>query len=80
MQVSVFSWKRRSDMDIAKLSTMMSMSKIQSDVGMAMLSKQLDTFKDLGQGLVETLDATPSASAMELSVNPAVGGNIDISV
>ena len=39
-----------------------------SDVGVAMLDKQLEMSEANGQGLIR---------AMELSVNPNVGGNID---
>ena len=40
-----------------------------SDVSMAVLDQQLEMMNDLGAGIV---------SAMEQSVNPSVGGNIDI--
>lgn len=39
-----------------------------SDIGVAMLSKQLDQSEISGESLIH---------AMELSVNPAIGGNID---
>ena len=39
-----------------------------TDVGVAMLSKQLALSEASGQGLIR---------AMELSVNPGIGGNID---
>lgn len=58
-------------MDIAALSTSMTMSDINSQIGVAVLSKNLDTIEDLGAGMVKM---------MELSVNPAVGGNIDVLV
>ena len=60
-------------MDIAGLSMNMAMMDVQSQVGIKMLSKTIDLGKELGAGVVEMADA-----AMELSVNPAVGGNIDI--
>lgn len=63
-------------MDIAGLSMTLSSMKVQSDVGTAMLGKTLDTNEAMGQSLVNMIDR----SAMELSVNPNVGGNIDISV
>jgi hypothetical protein len=63
-------------MDIAGLSTALATGSIQSRVGTAVLSKALDTNDELGAGLVNMIDA----AAMERSVNPAVGGNIDISV
>lgn len=61
-------------MDIAGLSMNMAMIDVQSQVGIKMLSKAIDLGKELGAGVVEMADA----AAMELSVNPAVGGNIDI--
>ena len=52
----------------------MAMMDVQSQVGIKMLDKAIDLGKELGAGVVEMADA----AAMELSVNPAVGGNIDI--
>ena len=62
------------DMDIAGLSMDMAMMNVQSKVSIAMLDKSLDTERTLGDGLVQMMDA----AAMERSVNPAVGGSIDI--
>ncbi len=61
-------------MDIAGLSMDMAMMDVKSQVGIKMLSKALDLGKDLGADMVQMMDA----AAMELSVNPAVGGNVDI--
>jgi hypothetical protein len=47
-----------------------------SDIGVALLSKSLDTTQTMGEGMVQMLDA----SAMELSVNPNVGSMMDIRV
>lgn len=58
-------------MDIAALSTAMSMNNLQSDVGIAMLSKSLDTLEDAGDGMVKM---------MEASVLPNLGQNIDYSI
>ena len=57
-------------MDIAALSTTMSMMNVQSDVGVAMLSKSLDNMETMGEGMKKIL---------ETSVNPHIGGNIDVS-
>ena len=62
-------------MDIPALSMAMSQMNISNDVGTAMLSKSLDTSEQMGAQLVKMIDR----SAMERSVNPAVGGNIDFS-
>lgn len=62
-------------MDIPALSMALSQNKILNDVGVAMLSKSLDTMQDNGEALVATLDASA-----ELSVNPNIGGNIDLRI
>lgn len=61
-------------MDIAGLSMSMATMDVQSQVGIKMLSKAIDMGEELGAGMVQMLDA----AAMERSVNPAVGGNVDI--
>ncbi|BCJ96635.1 hypothetical protein acsn021_42040 [Anaerocolumna cellulosilytica] len=56
-------------MDIAAVSMMMSASQLSTNVGTALLSKNLDTAEVLGDGLIQM---------MEQSVNPTIGQNIDI--
>ena len=63
-------------MDIAGLSMALSVSRNQMDFGAAVLSKNLDMMETIGEGVVEMIDT----AAMERSVNPAVGGSIDIRV
>lgn len=63
-------------MDIPALSMSMSQSNLLTDVGTAVLAKTMDQAEAVSASLTDMLDA----AAMELSVNPAVGGNIDISV
>lgn len=63
-------------MDIAGLSMALSNFEIGNKVGTALLSKAMDTNEVLGAGLVEMIDS----AAMERSVNPNVGGNIDLYV
>ncbi len=63
-------------MDIAGLSMSMAQINTQSAFGVAMLSKSLDQASSTGSQIVGMMDA----AAMELSVNPHIGGNIDISV
>lgn len=63
-------------MDIAGLSTALSMSSMQSKIGTAVLSRALDTERELGAGLIEMIDS----AAMERSVYPELGGNIDVRV
>lgn len=61
-------------MDIPELSMALSASKVQSDWGTAMLSKNLDALQEVGDTITELMDV----SAMERSVNPNLGGTIDI--
>ena len=58
-------------MDIAPLSTALSMTQVRNDFGAIMLGKQLDTMENMGDSMIKL---------MEQSVNPHIGGNIDISV
>ena len=64
-------------MDIAALSMAMSYSKTMSDIGVAVLSKNLDTIQDVGDAMLKNMQSAPVS---ELYVNPNVGGNIDIRV
>lgn len=63
-------------MDIAGLSMAMKTVDLQAKVGTAILDKTLDMGEVLGEGMVEMIDA----AAMELSVNPNVGANVDIRI
>ncbi len=63
-------------MDIAGLSTALSTNQIQTQVSTAVLDKSMDTLETLGQGMVQMIDA----AAMELSVNPHLGANIDMRI
>ncbi len=58
-------------MDIASLSTALSMSKLNNDIGILMLGKQLDNAEMMGESMVKI---------MEQSATPHLGQNIDISV
>lgn len=58
-------------MDIPALSMAMASSQVQTNFGIAMLSKTLDSVQDSSDGMVKM---------MEQSVNPEIGGNIDISL
>lgn len=58
-------------MDIASLSTALSMSQVNNDIGVLMLGKQLDTVEVMGDSMIKM---------MEQSVNPHLGTNIDISI
>lgn len=58
-------------MDIVGLSTAMSMADVQTDYGIAVLSRSLDDMEIAGEGL---------RKMMEASVTSHLGGNIDVSV
>ena len=58
-------------MDIASISTAMSMADLQTDIGVAVLSKSMDTMETRGEGIKKML---------ETSVNPHIGGNVDVTV
>lgn len=58
-------------MDIASLSTALSMVSLNNDIGTIILSKQLDTAEDMGASMIKL---------MEQSVTPHLGGNIDVSL
>lgn len=63
-------------MDIAGVSMALADISTQSQVGTAVLSKAMDTNEELGQGLIEMIDA----AAMERSVVPGVGANFDMRI
>ncbi len=63
-------------MDIAGLSIAMSAVTTQNAYGVAMLSKSLDQVSSMGDQITGMMDA----AAMELSVNPNIGANVDIRV
>ena len=58
-------------MDIVGLSMTMAQSKVQTDVGTAILGKQLDLTQEVGDGITKM---------MEQSVTPYLGENVDVSV
>lgn len=66
-------------MDIPALSMEMAQSQTLQAVGTAILGMQLDTINNLAATEIEALDSMPTAD-MELSINPNIGGNIDISL
>lgn len=62
-------------MDIPALSMAMSQSNIMNSVGIAMLDKSLELNQNIGDQLISAIN-----SSMELSVNPHIGSNFDVSV
>ena len=71
----LYTKNRRVPMDIPSLSMALSQNRILTDVGVAMLSKNLDTMEAAGQNMIAGIE-----SVSETSVNPNIGSNIDISV
>lgn len=63
-------------MDIPSLSMNMAQSRLLSDIGTAVLAKTMDQAAAVGDTVAELLDS----AAMENSVYPNLGGNIDISI
>lgn len=57
--------------NIASMAMVMADNKTQTDIGVAMLSKSLDTMQDNGAAMTKM---------MEQSVTPYLGSNFDMSV
>ena len=51
-------------------------NNLQTKIGTAVLSKAMDTNEALGQGIVQMIDS----AAMERSVTPELGANIDLRI
>lgn len=62
-------------MNIAALSMTLANIELGEKIGTAVLDKALEGAEVAGESMVAMMDRS-----MELSVNPAVGGNFDISV
>lgn len=63
-------------MDIPALSMSMAQTNVLSDVGTVMLAKSMEQAEVVSASLTEMIDS----AAMERSVYPELGGNIDVSV
>lgn len=63
-------------MDIPSLSMSIAQTNLLSDVGTAMLAKSMDQAETITASMTEMIDS----AAMERSVNPDIGANIDILV
>ena len=58
-------------MDIAALSTTLSMTEVQSQVGVAILDNSLENMEVMGDGMRKILES---------SVTPHLGQNVDVSI
>lgn len=63
-------------MDIAGVSMALANINLQSRVGAAVLDNAMENNEVLAAGMVEMIDA----AAMERSVNPHIGSNMDLKV
>jgi hypothetical protein len=63
-------------MDIASLSMNLAQSNLMSNVGTDILAKSIDQAQANGNTLDELIDS----AALERSVNPDIGANIDIRI
>ena len=59
--------------NIPQLSMALAQTQTLSDIGIAVLSKSLDSMEASGDQLVDMMQ-----SSMELSINPSIGANIDL--
>ncbi|MCR5396627.1 MAG: YjfB family protein [Lachnospiraceae bacterium] len=62
---------------VAALATYLSRAQTYNDVGYAVLDMSMDAMKMEGAGVAQMISSAPG---MELSVNPSVGGNFDMSI
>ena len=62
-------------MNIPELSTTLANMNLQNQIGVAVLSKALDSTEQSGTRLINMM-----ARSMELSVNPNIGSNFDMYV
>ncbi len=60
-------------MNIPELSTALANVKLTNEVGIAVLDKALESSEMAGASMINMM-----SQSMELSVNPHIGGNIDM--
>lgn len=62
-------------MNIPELSTALANVQLTNQVGIAVLDKAMENSEIIGESLINMMN-----NSMELSVNPHIGGNIDMFV
>jgi len=62
-------------MNIPELSTALANVQTMNQVGIAVLDKAMETSEASGESLIRMMDRS-----MELSINPHIGSNFDVSV
>ena len=65
-------------MDIPALSVMLSQSKVAQQASVSVTKMAMDTATEQGSAMADLLQA--DTKGMELSVQPYLGGNLDVSV
>ncbi|MBM7615383.1 hypothetical protein JOC73_001953 [Alkaliphilus hydrothermalis] len=65
-------------MDIASMATILSQSKIQQQASLSVMKIAMDTTKQQSFNLAELLEV--NTKLMEQSVNPHIGGNLDLEI
>lgn len=65
-------------MDIAALSVMMSQGRVQQQAGVSVMKLAMDVASTQGNMMTSLIDET--AKSLELSVQPHLGGSVDIRV
>lgn len=61
-------------MNIGKVSSTMNAISIKSDIGLAVLNKNMEAMEKAGDGMIKIMES----AELERSVNPHIGGNIDM--
>ena len=64
------------DMSLVNLASGVAQNSNMTQIGTAMLAKTLDAQRSEGAQMLKLMDS----AAMELAVNPHIGGNFDMSV
>ena len=69
-------------MNIGQISSGLSAANLGTKMGCAVLNKNMDVMKMAGEGLVKMIENAPAPAkvTMERSVNPHIGGNVDMMV
>lgn len=65
-------------MDIGALSMNLSQMRLSQEVGAAVMKMSMDTANINASDLIKLLES--STKAMQQSINPHIGGNIDVSL
>lgn len=63
-------------MNVGKVSTAMSAISIKSDIGVAVLNKNMEAMEKAGEGMIKIMES----ANLERSVNPHIGSNVDVLV